>query len=426
MKHSVSQIDLQSGAKGLFIDVPGSTIIDMEFTFLSGTDFVPKHKFEIPHSMEHLIFGANDYYKSSKIFSREFGLNGAYHNAYTSDLLNGYIAEVAEFEWKRVMELFWQGLTTPKFLPKEFSIEQETIIEELSSKLDDYPLTLDIALCQAMGDDHLPDYKTRLKYLKNITPQDLRIHHGQTHNANNMRFVLAGNIKDQKQEMIELIERYTKRLPLGERRIQPNAKLVKPFGPINIKKSVDKIYFCLKSAFYGEMTEREKLALTILIYVLTVAWDSRIFGKGRSRGLLYSIYMRGGSESGISAISMSGSVVPSKSDLLFALISDELLRLKKNGITLNELSRAKKYLIGSFQINHQTPQSLVSWYSRYFIKNEYYSFNSRPDLIKSITRNDVNRIVDHLFTDNYWAVGTLGNGNNTAVSLYKNAEKIWA
>src|SRR5690554_5841744 len=153
MKHTLLPTELRSGAKGLLVDVPGSTVVNMEFTFLSGYDFVERQKYEVPHSMEHLIFGANKYYRTAQSFAREFGVNGAYHNAYTNSLLNGYVAEVAEFEWERVMELFWQGLTTPKFLQNEFETEQGTVVEELTSRLQDYGLTIDIALTRAMGDD---------------------------------------------------------------------------------------------------------------------------------------------------------------------------------------------------------------------------------------------------------------------------------
>jgi len=141
MKHSVKEVKLSTGSKGLFVNVPGSTIVNMEFTFMSGYDFVDKAKYEVPHSMEHMIFGANKYYKNSREFSREFGLNGALHNAYTDSVLNGYYAETANFEWERIMKLFWQGLTTQRFLPSEFETEQGTIEEELSSRLMHYPLT---------------------------------------------------------------------------------------------------------------------------------------------------------------------------------------------------------------------------------------------------------------------------------------------
>lgn len=429
MKHQLTPITLKSGAKGLLIDIPGSTVIDMEFTFLSGFDFVEPKKYEVAHSMEHMIFGANDFYKSSTAFSRELGLNGAYHNAYTSPFLNGYVAEAPEFEWERVMRLFWQGLTTPKFLRREFLTEQETINEELHNKLDNHGLTLDVAMVKSMGDDHLQDYRTRIKILPNITPADLKRHHELTHTAANMRFIVAGNLRGKKTAILKLLERSTRALPgKGERNRVPKAKLIQPLGPTKIKRAgADKLYFDLKSAHYGELQERQLIALGLLSYILTGAWDSRLFGKGRRKGLLYGIACHGGSAQGASGISISGSVVPGKSVKLFNFVSEELGKLKTSGVREAELKRAKQFAIGNFQISHQTPQSLVNWYSRYFVEDEYFDFSRRPAAIKAVTTKDINDLIEGFFGDgSVWNVGVLGRQPNEAASqFFSQSERLW-
>jgi zinc protease len=426
MRHTVQEITLNSGAQGLLVDVPGSTVVDMEFTFLSGHLFVQRSKFEIAHSMEHLIFGANKFYPDAQSFSREFGLNGAYHNAYTNMYLNGYVAEVAEFEWNRVMTLFWQGLTTPKFLKKEFVTEQETVVEELAAKLDKSHITIDVELSRAMGEDHLVDYKTRIEYVKNIEPSDLKAHHIATHNAENMRFIVAGNLRGKRNPIVALLERYTADLPDGQRKQIPDARLIRPIGPITVQRDVDKVFFDIKTAFYGELNERQQVALGILSYALTGAWDSRIFGKGRTKGLLYHIGSNGGSSAGVTGFGFSGSVVASKAQALYAFVADELLTLKRDGLTANELKAAKQYMLGSFQLSHQTTQSLVNWYARYFVHDEYFSFTDRADLIKSVTRRDIDQLIEQLFTSEYWGNGLLGKHiDNEADKLHQTIERVW-
>ncbi|HEX9594533.1 MAG TPA: insulinase family protein [Candidatus Saccharimonadales bacterium] len=427
MRHSLNSVDLSSGSKGFLIDVPGSTVVNMEFTFLSGFDFVEPDKYEVPHSMEHMLFGANQKFKSAQTFSRELGLNGAYHNAYTSGLLNGYVAETAEFEWERVMELFWLGLTTPKFLPREYKTESETINEELHSLLDNRGLMLNVALMRAMGNDHLQDFRKRIEILPSITTADLQAHHQLTHNASNMRFIIAGNLRGQRERILKLIERYTNNLPNGERKTVPKAKLIQPLSPVAVKRDVDKVYFDLKCGFYGELNEREQVALDILRHILTEAWDSRIFGKGRRKGLLYGIMSSGGSSQGISGFSIAGSVVKSKSKAMFEFVADELCKLKDRGISPAELKRAKQHLIGDFQIRHQTPQSLINWYSRIFVEDDYHKFNERADLIKSITRRDIDSLVNSFFSESNWGVGVLApNAQEAANRLYEQGERIWA
>ncbi len=395
---------------------------------MSGYDFVDKTKYEVPHSMEHMIFGANKYYKNSREFSREFGLNGALHNAYTDNVLNGYYAETADFEWERIMKLFWQGLTTPRFLPSEFETEQGTIVEELSSRLMHYPLTLNIALEQSMGDDRTLDYQTRLDQILAIKPRDLHRHHEQTHRAANMRFIITGDMSDKRDDMLRLLERYTKQLPDGERLQRTDMTLAVTDSSVAIVKDVDKLFFALRMADEGELSERDLLALEFITYTLTGAWDSRIFGKGREKGLLYGIHSIGGSYSGISSMTMFGSVIPTKADGLVKFISYELAKFIRDGMTEDELRNAKQNALGSFQIRYQTLQHLVNWYSRYFTYDAFYDFSERIDLIKSITRNDIQRVVHKLMhSSENWNFGILGRKTHVAKAAkhYDVVSKIW-
>jgi hypothetical protein len=44
MKHTVKEVELNNGAKGLLIDVPGATVMDFEFNFRAGEDLVDRGK----------------------------------------------------------------------------------------------------------------------------------------------------------------------------------------------------------------------------------------------------------------------------------------------------------------------------------------------------------------------------------------------
>lgn len=390
------------------IDLPGSTIFNMEFTFLSGFEFIDNSKYEVPHLMEHLILGSNKYYKSMREFTREFEVNGAINNAYTDDALNGYYAESADFEWDRIMKLMWQGLTTPQFAPREFKTERETVEEELTSKKENHQIINLLALEQAMGKDYMKSYSERLAQLPSITPEDMRAHYQLSHSAANMRFVVAGDMSEKREDVEKLIERYSSRLPEGERKIRPAGKMIAPLGTVITKRSVDKIYFTLRMGSYGELTEREMVALQFVAYILTDSWDSRIFGKGREKGLLYHISSSGGNSTGYCSLAFHGSVIPSKVDKLFRFLAGELNEFINKGITEKELKDAKQYALGSFQIRYQTAQHLVNWYSRFFTRDDVYSFTDRADLIKSITRNDVDRVVAKVMQTETWGLAVLG------------------
>src|SRR6266481_5291414 len=101
MKHHVTEIELKNGAKGLLIDVPGATVMDFEFNFRAGEYLVDRTKWEVPHLMEHVLLGANEFIPKARTFQAEFEKNGAGNNASTGLYHITYEAECADFEWQR-------------------------------------------------------------------------------------------------------------------------------------------------------------------------------------------------------------------------------------------------------------------------------------------------------------------------------------
>ena len=98
MKHSVEEIKLKNGAMGLLIDVPGASVMATRVQFRAGMQYVKNHDiYELPHLVEHLAFGSNAKYKDEQAFEAEFTKNGAYHNAWTSDVSVCYETECADF-----------------------------------------------------------------------------------------------------------------------------------------------------------------------------------------------------------------------------------------------------------------------------------------------------------------------------------------
>jgi predicted Zn-dependent peptidase len=83
MKHTVEEIRLKNGARGLLIDVPGATVMTMQFQFRAGNRYAKSKDIEqVAHIMEHMAFGANAKFKSEHEFESEFTKNGALRNAY--------------------------------------------------------------------------------------------------------------------------------------------------------------------------------------------------------------------------------------------------------------------------------------------------------------------------------------------------------
>ena len=139
MQHTVTEVRLKNGACGLLIDVPGATVMSFQFQFRAGNRYVAsKDIYETAHIMEHMAFGANAQFASEHEYEAEFIKNGAYHNAWTSDLSMVYVADCADFEWERILQLQQVAITQPKCNQTELEAEKGNVRSELDAYLNNH------------------------------------------------------------------------------------------------------------------------------------------------------------------------------------------------------------------------------------------------------------------------------------------------
>ena len=202
MKHTVSEVKLKNGAKGLLINVPDASVMTVEFNFRAGEYLVPENKWEAPHIMEHVLLGANKLVPNARAFQAEFEKNGAYSNASTSAYDITYEAECADFEWDRIIDLLLTAITQPLFLEEEFKAEFGNVREELASRSNNHFRHLSLALRQAYGFAVKTDQQ-RLKLMDNVSLADIKKHYKNTHTTSNLRFVIAGHIDPERRKIIK-------------------------------------------------------------------------------------------------------------------------------------------------------------------------------------------------------------------------------
>jgi predicted Zn-dependent peptidase len=410
MKHSVSEHKLKNGAKGLFIHVPGASVMAFEINFRAGDFLAPSAKWEVAHIMEHMLLGANEMVPRSRAFQAEFEKNGAYCNASTGSYDVTYEAECADFEWERIAELLRMAITKPLFLDDEFKAEHGNVREELTGRSNNHFRHLSLALRNSYGYKVLTDQE-RLKRMKNVTVEDVRKHYTKTHFSKNMRFVIAGNITPAREErLLDLLNNFE--LPPGDKRFALPAE--KPHGlrdPLYINnRSVDNIHFYFDTFLSRRLKEQESDALSMVNTMLTETLHSRILGEARERGLVYG--MSSNFLQTKSAVNwwFGTQVTPENAPALFTIISKELQAICEGDISSQDLAAAQQYLLGKFQRSGQTVFGVASGYSnRYFFDDHIEDHYAIPSRIKAVTKEQIVDLTNEFFSRPQWGIGFLGN-----------------
>lgn len=388
MKHTVEEITLKSGAKGLLIDVPGASVMDTRVQFRAGMRYAKSPElYEIAHVVEHLSFGANAKYRDEQSYEADFTKNGAYHNAWTSDFSVCYETECADFEWDRILDLKRVAITTPRFNDEELKSEKGNVRAELTGYLNDYSRLLWPRLQTAIGET-TPALRERIGTLPNIEVKDIREHYRRTHTAANMRFIIAGKIKRRKRKIINMLESWE--LKEGERFEIPVDDL-HASGPVLIRrKDASNITFGFSFVTPRRLSEKEVQAMECLNHVLTGTMNSRILGQARRRGLVYDMSSCLSNTCHNSSWDFDGEVNEEDAGALFDLIAKELTKLLNGEIRDTDIEAAKSYALGRYQMGAQTCGQIADFYAEnYFTNEETVNYERIPEIIKSIEKRHI-------------------------------------
>lgn len=427
MKHTVSEVVLSNGARGLFVHIPDASVMTFEINFRAGEYLVARDKWETPHLMEHVLLGANELIPKARLFQAEFEKNGAYCNASTGTYDITYEAECAEFEWDRVADLLLKAISKPLFLEEEYTAEFGNVREELTARSNNHFRHLSLALREAYGFKVVTDQE-RLKLMDNVNLEDIRHHYASTHTTQNLRFVIAGKLPASRRTLLAaLIENME--LPTGEKRMSLPPERPSPLKkPLYIhNESVDNLYFYIDTFMHRRMNDPESDALSLINTMLTETLYSRILGSAREQGLVYSMSSGFGQTKQSSNWWFGAQVMPKNAPKLFHIIIRELESVILEQIEESDVSTAKQYALGRYQRSGQTVSGTASGYSgRYFFDDVIDDYYQIPERIAAVTRDQIVEISRAMFADRTWGLGSLGSsGEQFVENLHKQISPMW-
>lgn len=414
MNHSVEEVRLKNGARGLLIDISGATVMSMQFQFRAGNRYAKDASIEqVAHIMEHMAFGANARFRSESAFEAEFTKNGAYHNAYTSDLSMVYEADCADFEWDRILDLQKLSICQPRFNEVELQAEKGNVRGELTNYLNDHNRILWPRIQQLLGEDVLT-YRQSLATISNVTLSDIKEHHKRTHTTSNMRFVIAGKLKGRKKAIMRELESFD--LPEGERFKVPVDELHGGQPTIVRRKGASNLTFGWTMTVPERLSDEELDAMHNLNHILAGTATSRIYGKARSKGLAYHVGSYASAGFHDSAWDITGQVNHDTASELFELIAREFKAVLDGKIKDEEIEAAKSFSLGRYQMGAQTVSQISGFYTnRYFADDFIMDYSKVPESINKVTREMIVKTARKFIDSNTWVLAAVSSGDREEV-----------
>lgn len=420
IRHTVTDYQLVSGARGLVVDVPGSSVINLEVRFNSGYSFGNRDQYEIPHVLEHVLASVTRRYCRPNQFMIEASKNGAYVNASTSVRANGYVYEFAPFELERMLDLIEEQIVRPLISEDRLQSEIGNVREELTRNTTQPGSVNALAFLAKTQPGQWMDYLDRIEQLPRLTLEEAVTHYRTRYTASNAFFSVAGEIGEGK-AIVARLERIFAQLETGVRltwRAERARGLAKP---VVRHMPIGQLYYRVSRSL-PELSLRQRRAMALLRTVLVGGMASRIYGEAREHGWAYSVGGIFSGEPGAANAGFAGYVTAGHVHDLFGLMNRELAAVASRGVTADELAAARRLMTGNWLRAMQTPADVLAWYSEEFDEwGVVRGFAAELEALDAITAGDVTAAAALIFQQGRFAMAITGDVTPNQAAEYQRA-----
>lgn len=359
----------------------------------------------VSHFLEHLFFKGTKTHPTGEI-DRILESKGAVTNAATSKDFTHYYITIPSKYFDMAMDLHSDMLLHPAIPPNELEKERKVVLEEIAKDANDPSEKVYDNLNDMLYPAH--PYKRKVLGTEDIIskiPRDEILNYYQTHyGPQNMVTIIIGDVNPQ-----HALDKVKEDFKVAPRKIVKNIN--KPEKPLSSKKvKID--YQPVQSGYLligfrgANAFEKDTYALDVL---------STILGEGRSSVFYQSIKEQKQLANTISAsnatfredgiFTISASFNPENSDRLQEAISKEISNIQTQGVTQEQLNRAKSILEKDTYFARESISNISSeiGYTTVLTDNPRY-YDQYLTNIKKVTADEVKKAAEKYLAQNKSAV----------------------
>jgi predicted Zn-dependent peptidase len=356
------------------------------------------------HFLEHLLFKGTTRRTALEISSTIEAVGGEM-NAFTSKEYTCFYARVIDTDLPMAIDVVSDLITSSIVSALDVDAERKVVLEEIAMRDDDpSDLVHDLYAETYYGDTQLgrPILGT-IKSISDMTRSSVFNYYKKKYLPQDLVVAVAGNIKHKR--VVAMVEEALSRENFldvkGSPQIRPNTPVkTKPMQSVGLlTRKTEQAHM-----FYGmegvARSDERRFAMGVLASALGGGMSSRLFQEIREkRGLAYSVYAYAQQFAGSGQIGFYAGCNPTKAIEVVEIIREVLADVAENGMSLEEVERAKGAVRGSLVLSQEDSGSRMSRIG----KNEivYGQVMGFDEILKAISRvnpTDVREIASEFLT----------------------------
>ena len=405
----VKSFTLSNGMKFLVLEDNTIPNANMYFFYKVGSRNEYTGITGLSHFFEHMMFnGAKKY--GPKMFDRKMEYSGGSNNAYTTQNVTVYTDWFPSSAIETMFDLEADRIATLSIDPKMVESERGVVLSERSTGLENSPWRLlDMAVNATAFQEHpyhwpVVGYETDIK---NWTKEDLERYFKTYYAPNNCVVVISGNVK--LDEVKRLADKYM--APIPGSTPPKSVHLIEPEQTgerrISVKKEVNTPYLMI-GYHVPEAKHKDYYALNILSSVLSSGNSSRLYSalvdKKQLATEIGSDYSPSFDPTLFQVYAVTADSI--KLEVLEKAVYEEIEKIKKDGITENELQKIKNQKQMQFYQQIETidgKSNNIGTYELFF--GDYKKMFDEPQAYSKVTLQDVKRVANEYFKKSNRTVG---------------------
>ncbi|CAB4994197.1 unannotated protein [freshwater metagenome] len=356
------------------------------------------------HFLEHLLFKGTTTRTALEISSSLESVGGEM-NAFTSKEYTCFYARVIDTDLPMAIDVVSDLITSSVVKALDVDAERKVVLEEISMRDDDpSDLIHDLFSETFYGDNQLgrPILGT-VKSINEMSRNSVYNYYKKKYLPQDLVVAVAGNIKHKK--VVAMVENALSRDGFLDVTGAPQVRSNTPFK-ITKQKSVGLMYRKTEQShiFYGmegvARNDERRFSVGILSAALGGGMSSRLFQEVREkRGMAYSVYAYAQQFAGSGFLGFYAGCNPSKTHDVISVIREVLADVAANGMTHEEIERAKGAVRGSLVLSQEDSGSRMSRIGKNeIVYGEIMGFDAILKKIEGVNSEQIRKVASEILT----------------------------
>ncbi|MFZ2804700.1 MAG: pitrilysin family protein [Patescibacteria group bacterium] len=411
---------LQNGMSVILVPQKGAESMTLFVMCKVGSRYETKDVNGASHFIEHLMFKGTKKRPTTEIISGELDRYGAAYNAFTDKDVTAYYIKMEAEKTKLAIDMLYDMLFHSTYDPKELQRERGVIIEEINMYEDNPQAHVDDLLDEALYPNSTLGWNIAgpRETIRTVPREKLIAYRDAYYIPSRMTVVVAGKIVPGVMPLLQKTFGSIKR-PAGKdkpfERFEAPSVLLKPIS--YQEKQTEQVQMGM--AFYGvPIGHPDAPAAGLLATILGGTMSSRLFIQIRERrGLCYSIHASHGAREDIGAFSVMAGLDKKRVPEAVKAIIHELKSVVKDGVTAEELRRAKDNVRGRTMLAFEDSATQAEWYGKQWLfQAKLETPEERMQRFDRVSRTQVHGLAKRMFREEHMAASVIGPfGSKSAV-----------